>query len=244
MIRPLLFGLFSVIIPFVACADKMEGEDLMLMKFSNTIYNLGETVPAEIQYRNNTSAQIKMENPAKSFEIIMHVFDSTNSEELNYTMGKIQVTVMDKAADQYSKSIPPKEMVTIEADSSLNFVSDLNDRLYLHPGSFTCWVAEGDSVSNKVTIVVRFMRESVPPLTQTLRDVDASYGRREWAMGLLQKIYPRLKLDLPYDEDSPAVRKEKESKISAMVAEFINWWHDNQNSDKIEMLIQSANKGK
>ncbi len=244
MIWAKLCCLFSAIAAFAACGAKMEGEISMVIKFSKTSFYLGESVPAEIHYKNNASKKVVIENPAQSFEIIMHVFDSTRNEELNYTMGKIQITVMNKSADQYSKSIPPKEMVTIEANSYLNFISDLNDRLYFHPGSFTCWLSEGDSVTNKVTIAIRFARESVLPMIQLARDTDTSYGRREWAMNWLQKIYPKLKLDLPYDEDAPEIKKEKESYNGATIAEFINWWHDNQNSDKVEVLIQNANSGK
>lgn len=216
----------------------------MLLKFSKMTYNLGESVMAEISYKNETSEKVTMQNPAKSFDILMRALDSTSKEELNYTMGKIEVTVMDKSADQYAKSTPQKKMVTIEKDSSITFSSDLNDRLYLHPGDFVCLLKEGTLESNPVAISVRFTRESILPLTQIAKDVNMSFGRREWAADWLQKIYAKLKLNLPLDEDAPEIRKEKESYNGAMIAEFMNWWHDNQNSDKLEILIRNANTGK
>jgi len=45
-------------------------------------FYLGEAMPAEINYKNKDfGRKIVVENPAKSFEIYMHVLDSASQEE-------------------------------------------------------------------------------------------------------------------------------------------------------------------
>lgn len=212
----------------------------MLIEFSKMSFYLGESIPAEIVYRNETAEKIVIEDPAKSFEISMHALDSATIEDLNYTMGQIEVTVMDKAADQYSKSTPPKEMVTLEPGSAVSFSSDLNDRLYLYPGEFTCYLTEGPAESNRLKITVRFTRESVMTLVRIARDTEMGYGRREWAMDWLRRIYSRFELNLPYDEDTPEVKKEKELHNSAIIAEFLKWWNENSDSSETDTLLRKA----
>jgi len=238
--RTLLCGLFPVVMAFIACASKTEGENSMLIKFKKTSFYFGESVPVEIDYWNRGPDKITIANPAKSFEIYMHVLDSTTLEDLNYTMGRIEVTVMDKAGDQYAKSVPPQEVIAIAPDSFTSFSTDPNERLYLHPGNFICYLTEGEKESNRVSISVKYQRESVVPLIQIARDSSMIYGRREWAADWLKKIYPGFQLDLPYDEDTPEVKKEKEKQITVKVAEFLSWWQENKDSPKLDTLLLQA----
>lgn len=228
------------IMALIACAKKTEGEILMIIKFSKMSFFLGESVPAEVSYKNDTEEKIVIENPAKSLDVILHLLDSLNGEDLNYTLGKIEVTVMDKTADHYAKSLPPREMLTLEPNSAFTFTTDLSERLYLRPGDFTCYLQEGEKESNRVTISVKYKRESVIPLVQIARDPNMIYGRREWAGDWLKKLYPRFQFELPYDEDPPDVRKKKEEQISVKVAEFLSWWQENSNNPKIDTLLLQA----
>lgn len=224
----------------IACAKKTEGEILMMIKFSKMSYFLGESIPAEVNYKNDTGEKIVIENPAKSLDVILHLLDSLNGEDLNYTLGKIEVTVMDKTADQYAKSLPPKETLTLEPNSAITFTTNLNERLYLRPGNFTCYLQEGEKESNRISISVKYKRESVVPLIQIARDSNMVYGRREWASDWLKKLYPRFQFELPYDEDSPDMRKKKEEQIRVKVAEFLSWWQENGNDPKIDTLLLQA----
>lgn len=228
------------IMALIACAKKTEGEILMIIKFSKKSFFLGESIPAEVSYKNDTGERIVIEDPAKSLDVIMHLLDLSNDEDLNYTLGKIEVTVMDKTADQYAKSLPPKDTLTLEPNSAITFTTDLNERLYLRAGDFTCYLHEGEKESNRISISVKYKRESIVPLIQIARDANMVYGRREWASDWLRKLYPRFELDLPYDEDSPDVRKKKEEQISVKVAEFLSWWQENSNNPKIDTLLLQA----
>ncbi|MEP0828842.1 MAG: hypothetical protein HRF51_10010 [bacterium] len=212
----------------------------MIIKFNKMSFFLGESIPAEVSYTNDKGEKIVIENPAKSLNVTMHLLDSSNGEDLNYTLGKIEVTVMDKTADQYAKSLPAKEMLTIEPNSSITFTTDLNERLYLRPGDFVCYLQEGEKESNRISISVKYKRESVVPLIQIARDSNMVYGRREWAGDWLRKLHPGFQLDLPYDEDTPDVRKEKEKQISLKVAEFLSWWQENRNNPQMDTLLLQA----
>lgn len=212
----------------------------MLIKFGKTSYYLGESIPAEINYMNSTSEKILVENPAKSLDINLHMLDSASGEGFNYTLGQTETLVIDKASDRYVTTVPKKELVTIPPDSGISFKSDLNERLYLRPGNFICYLTEGEKESNRVALAVHYQRESVIPLVQVARDPNMIYGRREWAGDWLRKLYPGFQLDLPYDEDTPDVRKEKEKQISLKVAEFLSWWQENRNNPQMDTLLLQA----
>lgn len=203
-------------------------------------YNLGESIPVEITYRNNAGRRIVTENPAKSFDITMHLTDLGNDEDLNYTMGRMRVTIIDKASDRYVSAMPPPDTIILEPDSSVTFSSDLNDRLYLRPGNFLCFLTELERQSNQIKIEIKFTRESVLSLAKVAQNENQEYGRREWAMDWLAKLYPDFKLKLSAEEDSAEVRKQNETYNGNIIDSFMKWWDANRNSAKTDELLKQA----
>lgn len=210
----------------------------MKLKFKKTVYILGESIPVEIIFENSTSAKIIIENPERSFDIIMHLFDTIKKEEMNYTMGQVESTVFNKAENQYAIVIPPKQEIEIGPKSSFAFTSNVNNRLFLYPGQFECFLTDHETKqSNSVEISIVYTKESVKYLFELSKDIHQSYGRREWAMEWLQKLYGNFKLYLSVDDDNQETIMKNEEHNKILYNEFMNWWNDNKDSIKIKGLF-------
>ena len=209
----------------------------MKIKFSKPVYSLGEEIAAEIVYDNPTTVPLKLENPSKSFDVVMHVVDSKNKEDLNYTMGTMTVTLIDKATDQYVLAQPPKEQMEIAPATAFQFTSDLNNRLYLRPGKFDGFLTDGGKESNHVAITILFDNPAVDHLFALARDPQEGYGRREWAMDWLRQIYPEFKLALPLEDDPAGVRAQKEASNQVVIEKFFHWWQENKRNINVAKIV-------
>ena len=208
------------------------------IKLSKPTFFLGESIAADITYENNSSEVIAIDNPSKSYDVSIHVVDITNNEDLSYTTGKVIVTNIDKASGQYVLTNPPKEQIKIAAKSSFQFISDMNERLYLRPGKFDCFITDNKIESNHVKISIKLTPSSVDHLLKLAQNKDAGYSRREWAMESLQKLRPSFKLTLPLENDPADVKIKKESYNTAVCHEFTAWWHSNKISQHVKELLK------
>ncbi|MCJ7604149.1 MAG: hypothetical protein MUO63_21950 [Desulfobulbaceae bacterium] len=209
----------------------------MKIKVSKPTYSLGEAIIAEIVYENPTTMPQQLENPSKSFDVVMHVVGARNKEDLNYTMGTMGVTIIDKATDRYVLTQPAKEQIEIDPATSFQFTSDLNNRLYLRPGKFDCFLTDSDKESNHLTITILFDNTAVDYLYALALDPQQIYGRREWAMDWLRKLYPEFRLDLPLDEDPAEVRVRKEAANKVIGEKFFQWWQDNKKTINLREMV-------
>jgi hypothetical protein len=216
----------------------MKGEQSMLIKFSKPTFFLGESIPVDITYENGTSETVVMDDPSKSLEVLMHAVDVKTNEDMNYTMGKIIVTHIDEASGQFALSEPPVEEMEIKPGSSFVFTSDLNERLFLRPGEFDCFLSDNDKESNHIKISVKLTRVSVENLFKLAQNKDTGYSRREWAMESLQILYPGFKLNLPLDNDPEDIKTQKEIANTQIYNEFTEWWNNNKNAKYIEELLK------
>lgn len=210
----------------------------MLIKLSKPTFFLGESIPVEITYENGTSETVVMHDPSKSFDVLMHLIDMKTNEDMNYTMGKVIVTDIDKASGQFVLVEPPKEQIEIIPNSSFVFTSDLNDRLYLQPGEFDCFLTDNDKESNHIKISVKLTKVSVDNLFKLAQKKETDYSRREWAMESLQVIYPGFKLKLPLENDPENIKTQKEIANTQIYNEFTEWWNNNKNAKYIEELLK------
>jgi hypothetical protein len=224
-------------IGFLSGAPLVAGETAMKIKVSKPTYSLGEAIVAEILYDNPTRVPLRLENPAKSFDVAMHMVDSNNKEDLNYTMGTLGVTMIDKATDRYVLTQPAKEQMEIAPASSFQFTSDINSRLYLRPGKFDCFLTDGGKESNHLAITIVFDNPAIDYLFALARDPRRDYGRREWAMDWLRKIYPEYRLDLPLDEDPAEVRVRKEAANKVAGEKFFQWWQGKKSTLNVRKMM-------
>lgn len=234
-----LLGL-AVSVLLMSCAAQVEGESMMKIEVSKTAFDLGESIPIKVIFDNPTDAPVKREDPSRSLEVIMHATDTGSQEELSYSMGKIEVTTIEGEGDQYAISQPQVDTIEIAPDSSFSFVSDLHERLYLRPAEFDCFVSNPDIESNHVTLTVNFTRESVRLLLETVRNIEAGYSRREWAMDWLRQLQPEFELKLPLDEDSAEFKAQCETDNSPVYERFSAWWSENRDSAEIDSLLAQA----
>ena len=226
----------------MSCVSRMKGEISMLIKLNKSTYSMGESIPVQIIYENNTFEVLVTENPSKSFNVLMHFLDNMRNEDFKYTMGKIIVTIIDKKTGEYVESIPEIEQIEIAPKSSFLFITDLNDRLSLYPGEFDCFCTLGDIKSNHIKVTVTFTNESVEYFLKLVLDKKESYGRREWAMEWLQQLKPDFKLKLPNEEDEEVISEYDESYNSQKAKEFEYWWIESRNSKQVATNIEQINK--
>jgi len=151
----------------------------MKIKLSKLTYSLSEAIVMDIDYENKTTELITIEDPSKSLDVIMHVVDSKTNEDMSYTMGTIDVTIIDRQTDQYALSEPIVERIDISPEDSFHFTSDLNERLYLSPGKFDCFLTDQDAESNHLFATILFDNASVDTLYAIAIDPHQRYSRRE-----------------------------------------------------------------
>jgi hypothetical protein len=218
----------------------MHGELSMNISFTKTTFVLGEPIPAEVVYSNTAKATVNLPDPSQSLDVIMHVVNKESQEDLNYTMGEVKATVLDSAADQYALDVPVVPEIKISAASEFRFDIDLNSRLYLRPGEFDCFLTDPDGESNHMEIVIEYTKTSVDYLIPYAMDQNQTYGRREWAMEWIQKIYPNFDLKLPDEETGAEQKVQFEKYNNEKYNEFLAWWESYK--DKIDIKQSIKNK--
>jgi len=208
----------------------------MFIKFNKNMYDLGTPVSIEITYDNQTDDVIVIPDPSKSLDVLMRAVDMKTNEEMNYTMGKIIVTEIDRASGQFAISEPPVSKIEIKPGLPFVTTSDLNEKLYLHPGKFDCSLKDKSEESNHVQVTIKFTKTSVDYLFGLAKDIDHTYGRREWAMEWLQKLYPDFKLNLPLEDDTSSIKTQKEASNKLVYDHFSEWWNNNKATKNMELL--------
>lgn len=214
----------------------------MFIKFSKEIFEFGDAIPAEVIFVNTSNEVLQLpENPKKSVDLLMHVVNVNSLEDLNYSIGKVQVSKFGN--DQFALAVPIKEKFELQPKSVFSFVSDINDRLYLTPGKYDCFLANYlVEKSNKETITISFTAGSVSYLLKTSADDRMSYGKREWACDWLKKIDPQFELQLPLEGDSDDQRKTKKAFNERSYAQFQKWWEENQKTEACMKKIHQLNQ--
>jgi|WetSurMetagenome_2_1015567.scaffolds.fasta_scaffold94054_2 hypothetical protein len=213
----------------------------MFLKFSKDIFEFGDSIPAEIIFVNTSNDILVLkENPQKSIDLVMHAVDLKTAEDLNYSIGKPEVSRFGD--DKFALAVPIKEKFEIQSKSLFSFVSDLNNRLYLAPGKYDCFLVNYlVEKSNKTTLTISFTPGSVSYLLKTSVDEREGYGKREWAYDWLKKINPQLELHLTTDGDSDDQRKTKIAFNERAYAQFRKWWEENQKTETMVKKIQQLN---
>lgn len=218
-------------------ARPMRAEPTVEIVFSKNQYVLGEAVPAVVRYRNPTSHSLRMANPQKSTRVFMHAVSSKTKEDLSYPMVPEDQIALEPGTDRFVLSTPPAQPIDIPAGKSVEFVTDLNERLYLRPGKFACTLRQDDIASNQVTVEIVYEQSSVPHLIGYAAAADASYGRREWAMEWLQTLSPDFTLKLSGPEVAVAEREANEAFNRSQIEAFKRW-HQQHRNDPMPPSIQ------
>jgi len=181
------------------------------------------------------------ETPQKSLDLLMHAVNIQSSEDLNYSIGKIQVKTFDN--DKFALAVPIKEKFEIQPKSVFSFFSDLNERLFLIPGKYNCFLTNYlVEKSNVITLTISFTAGSVSYLLKTGLDERVSYGKREWAYDWLKKINPMFELRLTNEKDSEEQRNKKKAFNIDAHTKFEKWWNENQKSEECVKRIQELNR--
>lgn len=199
----------------------------MEISFQKASYVLGEPIPVQVRYRNETRETVRIDNPEKSTGVFMHAVYQPTGEDLSYPMVPEDHIVLEPGTDEYVLSTPPVEKIEIPPGEALMFSTDLNQRVYLRRGKFDCVLTDNDVESNHVEIEIVSTRETVDYLLAYARDPNQEYGRREWAMEWLQKIDPNFELKLSDPSDSDEVKAANEARNQANIDAFTRRWNQN-----------------
>jgi hypothetical protein len=212
----------------------------MFIQFSKESYEFGDSIPAEIIFVN-TSDQPKTlpQDPRKSIDLQVHAVNSKTGEDLNYQVGKIQVT---SAGEMFAMAVPVPEETVIPPKGMLSFSSDLNERLYLTPGEYRCRLTNYRvDESNQARIAVQLTPAGYLYLLKIAIDARQSYGRREWAQDWLKKMQPDIELRLSQDTDTDAKKKADADFNEKAYAQYRQWWEANRNSPVFLERVRSLN---
>lgn len=205
-------------------------------------YNLGKSLPITVTYSNRGLLSVRTEDPLKSLNVEMHVIDKKTQEDLNYTMGTIEVTQLGDNVDEYVIVEPIPDFVEIEASGELSFITDLNDRLYLRPGKFECELRDSAVISNRKNLTVKYTAESVDLLFNIVKNAELDYSRREWAADWLKELVPNFRFKLTLDTDSEEMKKQNESANKEIYDAFSNWWKSNKDSKEAAIKLKRINQ--
>ena len=195
----------------------------MNINFKKQSYHLGEPIPVNIVYKNDSSIEKSIDDPAESLDVSIHAVDVNNKEDFNYSMGQITTTFFDEGEDQYAMEMPVPKPITIAPMSSYQFQSDLNKRLFLRPGTFDCFLTDGDSQSEHKKITIIFKEPALSYLIASAMDEKQEYSRRKWAMEWIQEVNPAFVLKLPNESTPNNTAKEYEKFNQQRYKEFLLW---------------------
>ena len=206
-------------------------------------HSLGEPIEVAVAISNDDDRVLALDDPRTSQSVTAHLLDSRTNEDMSYTMGKLDVTTFGE--DQYALVIPKSEVVEIAPRAAFDFTTDANERLFLRPGTFQVFVTDdgdgGEVKSNELRLRIEITRESIPHLLALAQDMERDYGRREWAMDWLAKLYPAFRLELPPPDAQAASRERMEARNRAIYADFTAWWQENEHTPAVDALLQRLN---
>ncbi|HWK03326.1 MAG TPA: hypothetical protein VNS58_06825 [Puia sp.] len=209
----------------------------MHIKLNKSSYFFGEAIPVKVCFENPSKETMVLEDPSKSADVMLHLIDVGDQQDYYYYMKKMQVLITDPKKDQYVIVDPPKEHISISPSSSFEFTTNANERLYLQPGTYNCYVSEGNDESNKVEIKIVFNQHSVDHFFMIAQNADMEYSRRDWAMKAIQRIYPRFKLNLVTENDPKDSKTKKEAENIPVYHEFEEWWKKNKDTKEVKSLF-------
>lgn len=203
--------------------EEMGQKESITMKISldKTNYFLGEEILVNIDYQNQTSIAITIPDPQNSFDAEVHLLDVINQEDLSYSMGVSETTIMGN--EQWALSVPVPDNINIAPNAIYHFLTDVNERLYLRPGKFSIFVTDVDSKSEPIEISITLNKTALSHLSFIAVSTDQNYSRREWAMTNVQEIYPRFILKLPDESDSTRTITENEKYNQLQYQTFMTW---------------------
>lgn len=201
---------------------------------ANAVYGLGKPIKVDVTITNTGHRVLVLDQPASSLAVEMHLVDRRTREDLSYTMGRVGTTVLPGAGDRYALVVPVAKPFQIEPRASFSFSTDPQQRLFLRPGVFDCFLTIDADHSNRIQLTVEFKRDSVDELFALARDPAQTYGRREWAMDWLAKLYPAFRLALPVPDAADAARAQMESSNRTVYESFATWWRANQQGTQMD----------
>lgn len=213
--------------------QKMLKEKVMHIKSDKSVYFLGEAIPVDVVVSNLKDSTVILENPSTSPDVIMHFVAANDQHDYYYPMQKITVLTIDAASDQHVTIDPPKQEITILPSGKFQFITDVNDRLFLAAGKYDCFITSNSDTSNHISIQVVFNASSVDHLFAIVKDSSIEYSRRQWAMKTLQMLQPSFKPDLFIDGTTESKKKSKESHNVPLYKAFAEWWQKNKTNAQV-----------
>lgn len=195
----------------------------MKIELAKQSFYLGESIVVTVSVENNTKEALSIADPAASFDVEMHAVDKANQEDLSYTMGIVEATILEGGQDEWALSVPVPDTITIAAASAYVFETDLNERLYLRDGVFDVFVSDIESGTALEEITIKFRMAALPYLSKIAMDQQQSYSRREWAMEWIQKLYPEFILKLR-SENTPAALVQKDEEYNQIQYNALVKW--------------------
>ena len=198
----------------------------MKIQLTKKGYYLGEPIPVTVTYENPSRSALTLDDPAASFDVEMHLIDGTSGEDLSYTMGQSTATVLAGQDDGWALNVPVPPQVSLAPGSEYSFESDLNERLYLRPGTFDLYLTDATAELESDHLPIKIMLEgpAVKFLAARAMTPAQGYSRREWAMEWVLEVYPDFQLRLPDRSTPPAVAAEYERHNREVYERFLAWW--------------------
>ncbi|HJX52127.1 MAG TPA: hypothetical protein VJ801_05115 [Polyangia bacterium] len=223
-----------------------------LIRLPKLDFVLGEPVPLEAEFLNDSARRVFREDPSHSPKTIVRIetTGSSPAQSLTYSLSGKWGGVSWNGSGPY-----PVPEVAIAPGTALHRTTDiLGNILASHspgsyrPGRYVCWVEDRRGRSNRLVFNVQYTQDSIPALLQILKDSKASSWRRQWAGGWLSRAAPPrwsglFTGSMPWTFVSKTDVARAERDLKKNLGAFESWYRGAKDSDEIRKIIQGIQPG-
>ncbi len=204
-------------------------------------YMVGTLASIEVIYANGKNREISFRDPAKTWEVMLHIIGEKDEILQRLPFGKIIRKTNHFGLIRTLKE--DADTITLMPGKQYKFKYDIHPGfLYIfHPGKYTFVVVDraDDAVtytSNKIEVPVYFKMDSIPNLLNIVSNGDYTYESRLFCLEWLKKFDPDL--DLNFKEPD----KEEIISNKTKIEKFKIWWEENKNNEEIAAKITNFNR--
>lgn len=213
----------------------------IVLNCSKQEFFLGEDITIDVAYRNDNDSNYVFRDPARTWEVMLHVQKKTDNLVHRFPFGKI-ITKTDPVGI-ISQSREPAENINIQPKDMYTFYpSTCRDQLNVFdPGIYTLKVIDRTDddvtrISNEFEIIVKATESSFEMLLAICTDKRYSQDNREFAVDWLSEFNS----DFEYSVSSST--EEDDAQNKKMISDIRVWWHKCKNTPEVKEKFFLINK--
>ena len=218
----------------------LKTDKTIVLQCSKEAFALGEQIDIEVLYENNSSNPVTFRDPAKTWEVMLEVFNLSDSSTQRLPFGKI-ITKTNKFGIQ-SEAQEPADDITIKPKEVYQFTAPIYAQHLniFSPNMYRMKVIDrtNDSVtltSNELELTVEATNNSFKLLIAICSDENQSIDNREFSVSWLREFYP----DFEYTVENPT--KKQQSFNNKMINDVTVWWETAKDSPDLAKTIIAIN---